>query len=912
MWWFSAQGGARNDVKAAKGDVMTWIAGQTTETAATPGPQNLSRRVSRGYAAALAAVIAPFVMPGQAHAGCDQPNGVNNVTVNCTGTTSPGFGVGTETGVTINVAPNAQILSPAVAISILQGTVNNGVGALINGDQAGIGGGVGPIVLTVNNSGEILTHSISSIAAIAGDRVTVTNTGSISGLTGSVGIQGATSATVDNSGGISGDFAGIDGGVVNVTNRASGVITSGVNAVAGDTVTINNDGVILSSTGNAVTVRGGVGKITNTASGLIEAHAGPGILGIGVATTLSIDNAGTISSADNDHVAIFAPGLNLTNRAGGLITAGLAGAGGNTANITNSGTITVTSQAVPGFNPPAAIFGGDVTVNNTATGIISATGPSGVSGPSAISVTTAHVTNDGQIIGTNTVDSTGIILGSGTITNNRSGTISGAVAISAVDNTKGTTIFNSGTIASNQGPNGIAISLTQAGDTVTLTNTSRVIGKIDFGDLAHLGNDVLNIANIAVISAKPSSLTTLLTPADVLANVINFFGTVNSSAAVVDAGGRPFVVNGNQVAVLDPTALSQQDRTLLDFTGGVSTVVTGRLNGNIAQSSGMMAMSYSADAEASSALGYASAANGGAQSKAMADARAQMLTKAPTASWNAAPITVWSSGFGGVRNLDAGSVTLASQSAVAGGIIGVDRRIRPDWLVGLFAGGGTSNLSVSDNSQKVDTDYVFAGAYSRFEWGSQFLDTVLQVGSTHNFSARTVLDNGAPETGRASYNGWFVSPEVAYGYRLNVGNGYVLTPTARVRYLAGSFDGYQESITAETLSVGSRQLSNFEERGELELSRITSFFGGDHQLRASFHAGVIAQQRVGAGNINAILIGQGLTFATPGGNTTGGVFGSTFDYHTSRNVSLFGGVEATAFADSSHSIAGRGGLRVDF
>ena len=57
-----------------------------------------------------------------------------------------------------------------------------------------IGGGVGPIVLTVNNSGEILTRSISSIAAIAGDRVTVTNTGSISGLTGSVGIEGATSA----------------------------------------------------------------------------------------------------------------------------------------------------------------------------------------------------------------------------------------------------------------------------------------------------------------------------------------------------------------------------------------------------------------------------------------------------------------------------------------------------------------------------------------------------------------------------------------------------------------------------------------------------------------------------------------------------------------------------------------------
>jgi outer membrane autotransporter protein len=255
---------------------------------------------------------------------------------------------------------------------------------------------------------------------------------------------------------------------------------------------------------------------------------------------------------------------------------------------------------------------------------------------------------------------------------------------------------------------------------------------------------------------------------------------------------------GAQVAVLDPTTFALADRSLTNFTGEISQMLQGRFDGMVAPGGGGAgALSFAGTSNAAIA-DQAQAAFSLIPSVAMSYASSPsrpVLGKTPAAAVPYYDTTVWASSFGGERKQRADGDILPTTDTAFGGAMGVDRALGGNLRLGAFVGAGASREAVELDVQKIDATYVFGGAYGRFDWVSQYLDFSLYSGGINNNSSRTVANNTVAsglETATASYGGWFISPEVIYGYRMPF-NAIMVTPRVRLRYVDGQLDGYSET-----------------------------------------------------------------------------------------------------------------------
>ena len=702
--------------------------------------------------------------------------------------------------------------------------------------------------------------SAQFVCATTPSNVNCTNSGTAPAPFTNNAIGANQSATTSNSGTANG-FAsqttgGGDASVTNSGNNANGMLaqtTNGGNATATNTGSDINNSVIAQTftTGNATANNSrSIGNVNLLDFSFLQARA----IGSGNATAT---NSGRV--------------------AGGVAAAAI---GGGTATATNSGNTPSSLVAI-------TLAGGDATATNSGSA-------SGI-GAVATAGGNATVTNSGVSTSNDIITASGLVTLSG-----------GIVAIAAGGNA---TVNNTG-VSSNSGGSALLASAT---GNATVVNSCVANGGIDV-----IANGVATLTNIV-----GGRVTGPIDLGSLTANVINFQGgnwlfTIATAgpSTTVNTGGAPFVVSGPfsmagaQIAVLDPTTFALADRSLTNFTAEISEMLQGRFGG-MSTGAGGAVLGF-AGAPSSPVVDRAQAAFSGIPSVAMSYASSGSRPIIGKAVPPAAPVydtTIWASGFGGERKQRADGNVLPTTDTAFGGAMGIDRALGGNLRLGAFVGAGASREEVELSVQKIDATYVFGGVYGRFDWISQYLDFSLYGGGIDNKSTRQIANNTVPsglETATASYGGWFISPEVIYGFRIPV-NAITVTPRLRVRYVGGVLDGYSESGSMQNLSVGRRNINDFEERGEVEFSTVSG------ALKAAATVGVIGLERAGNPNINTVLLGQNLSFVTPGqANAFGGVFGMRVDYRALANVALFAAGEATVMSDKSYGFAATGGARVSF
>lgn len=759
------------------------------------------------------------------------------------------------------------------------------------------------------------------VGAIGATDVTCTNTGIEPAVPYTQDQTGVFNLTINNAGTSNGIVTStVDGN--NVVNN-SGTDNNGISLLVTGTgnATLNNSGTafILDSTtsnGNSTITNGGLAfAITNNAQNGAALTQNFGQVLRTISTNAIGGDATTVNSGNVQNLGCCGPGIstktdiagNATTINAGIVAGGIetitgsnVGGGGNATTI-NTGIVLgdVYTSAADQFGGSgvdnALLFNsGTIVANFTGVQVLTTGGNAGLVNYGMLDLRNAPLFGHLIIVGS----------ANGNASAYNAGRIFGELDVFAFGGTA--TLSNAGLIDSSS-TGGRAIDLFSNDPTsksvLNLLPGSRIIGEIGLN-----GNPGLGV---------PATTVNIFSGADI-SSVTTFGlscgcggGLIDTGAPVNVFGGAPFVIFGNTVAVLDPTSFAVQDKNIADFSHTISSMITSRLNNPASMSGG------------STPIGFAPSGNVAVDMARDAFAGISSLNYASTdrvlfsnPSVTAADGTsVWAQGFVGQRIQDADAPTLRSVNNFYGGMMGVDKTFRPGLRIGGLLGAGSIKSTIDLNSGDTKSDIVFGGLYGRYAMNQSFVDFALLGGHSSNDLHRNMANNLVPgglETAYANYNGWFISPEIAYGVKMPVGTNLTLTPTARVRYLAAGFGSYQESGSTTNLTVASRTSHNFEERGEVTLTK-TSDPTPTQRMQISGTLGLLALQRVGDTTVNTILLGQNFPFATPGKNDVfGGYGGVGFDWRHISGWTVFGAAEYTATTDSSRTATAKGGVKVEF
>jgi hypothetical protein len=742
-------------------------------------------------------------------------------------------------------------------------------------DAVDSNGGGANVNISIENSGTIHSDAtvginvyngsnIANLGNAAGAEITgnlygiyVDGSGDISSLTnaGLISGSGAFSSGIVLFGGDFNNLNNLSGGTI--SGDAYGIYMAGIGSLNNAV----NAGVISGANDDGIHVEGGgnITNLTNLAGGqILGGDAGIRIMDGG--DLLSSGNAGLV---DGHLFGIRLQGggdiFGFTNTRSGILRGLNAGVlvsdGGSVVDFTNAGRI----ETDGGISSVAIGISGDLTrFTNTETGVVSNENNSTTFSLRGIDVAGAitDMQNDGFIV----------------VEDYSAGNASALVAGDLVS------LTNSGTIqASSAGAANQSFGLGADNRIWSLTNSGRIIVDLDIGDPVNSGYAIgeggggdtvltllpgsIIVGNIGIEGLGGGNDTLVVGSGLNLASTFAGVGSVDEIVAPGALVTRTAAgVYGDLIVVADTSSLAAEDNALSDTTKAISGVLSAELDKNQAM-----------PARNLWAKGFGSAARRRGAANAPANIR-----------------------FGGLMT-------------GADAILGETR-------LGLFGGVSAGGIGVAvENGQTIDTKSYFGGAYGRYETGSYHVDFAFTGGIVANDSTRIVANNfvqSGLETATASYNSYFLAPEITVGTETGFGR-YGLKPSATLRYGFVRSGGYTETgLTNGNLEVGARTSHVLDARLQVAMPVETRM--RDAELVFQGRRGRASCP--GRRHLRRHQMGETFTAFDPGGDrlSAGAFAGFDFSRQLNDTASLFASAEFGTGSETAIRANAEIGVKVGF
>lgn len=798
--------------------------------------------------------IACYVFASAAQADCQADQGsvtsisASGVTVTCDTADPNPFtsGIGsqaTNTDLTVEINADSIVETGGTGVRLASGgSLENAGTVRSSGDAVVVTDSLGATSPTISNEGTITSTGAAGISiGQSFNNASVTNSGTLRAVTQGVAMPGG---QLDNSGTIS--VSGDDG-----------------TAVSAGSATVNNSGTI---TGTAVGVSGS-GTLDN--SGRIEARSSGVVL-----TGGTLVNSGTIEVSDSSGVAVAAENSTLTNT--GTVTSdatafSLTGGSldnsstingqvelGSGASLTNSGSINSTVTAA---GDTAIVNSGTISAGDNALllsgGSNTVTLQSGSTVTGAIRATIDGVPTDTLVLegqGTlgSTVENFGTLILRGNTWN-----LSGNASVRSVDIESGRLNVN-GTLDTRVG--------------------TAMPGVIDLarGTLGGTGTVIATLNNPSGTVAPGAATGTLTIDGDYTQ------GTAGTLRVASDASGRVGVLQVNGTASLAGTVVVQAGSDgIYDFLradGGIEgsfdeLVVDGRALVTLVPSASDTTLSFvRASTTVEDNMVYAAL-----------DTATLTLDGLQTGGRTPGQSGLWVRPLAHYGERDESEGIAGGDFTVAGAMAGVDWSFG-NLRAGLGAGYTKTDLDIDDGGEG-EVDNTVYGAYVEYATGQFHGSLTLAGGSGEYEHQRSIFINDQRSQASADYDGDTIALRLAIGGNLPMrsgwGDSWLFEPELRADYILVDLDPYTETGGTGLRIAAEDDIEAAEFAALFHIRRKSM---NELGLAPRVHFGVVHRIAIDDREWSASDGGSGVSLLLPGDDeeVTNFRFGAGFDFELGR------------------------------